>query len=182
MYALAMCIAATAVGVEVGWQRMPEGGMEYIIHLDPQTLELLRAGETFRSDIMPDAGEVHSYRIVLGTKRPPRETPPAKPKSDDPTQSRSAAPQTLPPDPRGKPFPERTAAFEESKDAAATVESPPQPPPSPSQPTPPAKPWLPLTLTLFALFASLGANVFLGWIAWDFRQRCRVSTLPSGNG
>jgi hypothetical protein len=43
-----------------------------------------------------------------------------------------------------------------------------------SSPEQPAKPWLPLTFTLFGLFASLGANVFLGWIAWDSRQRCRA--------
>ncbi len=36
----------------------------------------------------------------------------------------------------------------------------------------PAKPWLPLTLTLLGLFGSLAANVYLGWLAIDFRRRC----------
>jgi hypothetical protein len=37
----------------------------------------------------------------------------------------------------------------------------------------PPKPWLPLTLTMLALFASLGGNVFLGWVAWDSYNRSR---------
>jgi hypothetical protein len=39
----------------------------------------------------------------------------------------------------------------------------------------PAKPWLPLTLTLLGLFASLGGNVFLGWVAWDSYNRSRAN-------
>jgi hypothetical protein len=35
------------------------------------------------------------------------------------------------------------------------------------------KPWLPFTLTLCALFASLGGNLYLGWITWDIRNRFR---------
>ena len=35
------------------------------------------------------------------------------------------------------------------------------------------KPWLPFTLTLCALFASLGGNLYLGWISWDIRNRFR---------
>ena len=31
-----------------------------------------------------------------------------------------------------------------------------------------------MTLTLLALFASLGGNVFLAWIAADFRRRYRT--------
>ena len=36
------------------------------------------------------------------------------------------------------------------------------------------KPWLPLSLALLGLFASLGANVFLVWVASDFRGRYRA--------
>jgi hypothetical protein len=44
------------------------------------------------------------------------------------------------------------------------------------------KPWLPLTLTLLALFASLGGNVFLGWIAWESytRDRPAVDRIERG--
>lgn len=40
-----------------------------------------------------------------------------------------------------------------------------------AEPEKPGKPWLPLTFTLFGLFASLGANVYLVWIAYDVRRR-----------
>ena len=125
-------VAAATLGFQVGWQRLPEGGMQYIIQLDPQTLDALRDGQPIQSDIPSEAGEIRSYRIVMGAgiSKPPREAPPPKP-----------AP----------------------------------PPAAPVTPAPiePAKPWLPLTLTLLGLFASLGANAFLGWIAWGFRQRCQ---------
>ena len=35
------------------------------------------------------------------------------------------------------------------------------------------KPWLPLTLATLCLFASLGGNIYLGWIAWGFYWRQR---------
>lgn len=35
------------------------------------------------------------------------------------------------------------------------------------------RPWWPLTAALMALFASLGGNLFLGWIGWDARRRYR---------
>ncbi|MCE9546532.1 MAG: hypothetical protein K8T25_13580 [Planctomycetia bacterium] len=37
----------------------------------------------------------------------------------------------------------------------------------------PARPWFALTITLLALFASLGGNVFLGWVAHDSRKSYR---------
>jgi hypothetical protein len=33
--------------------------------------------------------------------------------------------------------------------------------------------WLPLTVSLLALFASLGANFYLGWMTLDIRRRFR---------
>jgi hypothetical protein len=35
------------------------------------------------------------------------------------------------------------------------------------------RPWTPLILTTLALFASLGANAYLGWLAWSFFWRYR---------
>jgi hypothetical protein len=120
MKLLALCMATAVLGVQVGWQKLPEGGMEYIIQFDSQTLEALKAGQPVQSDIPPGAGDVRSYRIVVGTERLPRDTPPEKPK--------------------------------------------------------PSGPWMPMTLTLFGLFASLGANVYLGWIVWGLRRRRQSGT------
>ena len=156
MHALLLCLAAVATGTDVGWQRMPEGGMQYIIELDPQTLEALRAGQALESDIPPGAGDVHSYRIVVGAKKLPREQPPA--------------PKVITPEP-AKQLSVRTTEYAEP----AASPSKPQPKTTePSMPTEPAKPWLPLIITLLGLFFSLAANVFLGWTAWGFRRQLVV--------
>ena len=139
MHTLLICLAAATIGFDVGWQRLPEGGTQYIIQLDPQTLESLKAGQPIQSDIPPTAGEIRSYCIKTGNDRLPRDTPP--PKKEEP-----------------KPPPVETTSE-------------------------PQKPWLPLTLTMIGLFASIGVNVFLGWIAFDCQRRyaCK-SPLPPGEG
>ena len=174
MYTLMLCVATAAVGIDVGWERMPEGGMEYIIQLDPQTLEALRAGVDIRSEILPGAGEVRGYRIIVGGKKLPRETPPTPKtmasKDADRKEPQPTAPHALTPDLSSKPLLERTAAYTESQRMAAAAK--PQPKTTPeAQPEKPATPWL---LTLLGLFASLGVNVYLGWIAWDARQRWKA--------
>jgi hypothetical protein len=49
----------------------------------------------------------------------------------------------------------------------------------PSEPQP-AKPWLSFWLTLLGLFASLGGNVYLLWVALDFRGRYRAVLAETG--
>jgi hypothetical protein len=59
-----------------------------------------------------------------------------------------------------------------------------QPPPNATNWQPPSSekatqeaeeptPWMPLILTTFALFASLGANAYIAWLAWSFFWRFR---------
>ncbi len=69
------------------------------------------------------------------------------------------------------------------REAAPTIpapkgETPKSPAPSAAQSAPspetengPDKPWPALTLALLGLFASLGANVFLGWLVVGMRRR-----------
>ena len=96
MHTFLLCIATASVGIQAGWQRMPEGGMQYIIQLDPETLQSLREGAELESDIPPSAGEVRSYKILVGrsSSRVRRRLPP-----------KAAAPQVLSPDLGGKPLP-----------------------------------------------------------------------------
>ena len=131
MNPLLICVAAATFGFQVGWERLPEGGMEYIIQLDPAAIDALRDGQTLHSAIPADAGEIRAYRIVMGTA--------------EQAAARDAAAET------------RAAAVRRSN------------PPCRAR----RQPSLPLTLTILGLFASLGANVFLGWIAWGFRRRCQ---------
>ncbi|HUT88421.1 MAG TPA: hypothetical protein VMY37_02900 [Thermoguttaceae bacterium] len=72
MYGAAFCLVTAALGVDVGWQPLPDGGMEYIIQIEPQMLEMLKNGEQFESDIPPNLRGVRSYRITVGTEKLPR--------------------------------------------------------------------------------------------------------------
>ncbi len=157
-------VAAATLGINASWQPLPEGGVEYIIQLDSQSIELLRSGMPLESYIPAEAGNVRSYRIISGTQTlPPR-------KSAVPNVPKLPPPLTLPSDPGGKPIVERSAMHTEP--FHATTETKPSPKnTSESQPQEPAKPWLPLTFALLGLFASIGANIFLGWVVWDSRQQ-----------
>jgi hypothetical protein len=248
MNSIMLCLAVATLGVDVGWQRMPDGGMEYIIEIEPQTLDAIRSQQepSISSDVPRTVGDVRRWRIVMGPGKDPlpRDTPsaPAKPHPEakeppllstlptklpeatspaetDSNQGKDLQPgrknglNTLP-DPlieatktppadeakRSAASPVETApiTFDPSSSAASTTaaESSQQPPGSETPSLPPdvktnmkpaignsgtdgqgdapAKPWLPLTCTLFGLFASLGGNVFLGWIVWDLRTRFRA--------
>lgn len=176
MNTLVMCIALVAGGIDAGWERRPEGGMEYIIQLNPETLESLQSGTPLQSDVQPSAGEVRSFRIVVGAKQLPREEPPtqfAVPKLPQPKEQPPAvAPNALTPGPDGKPIHEQRTVF---IDSDAPTSKPQTEPTADVQPEQPAKPWVPLTLTLLGLFASVGANAYLGWITWELRRRFRAT-------
>ncbi len=192
MFAHVLCFCTAVVGINVGWQPLQEGGMEYIIQLDPQSLEALKAGEPIQSDILPGAGDVRSFRFYLGTEKPQRIGPPAK--SAQP-QSVNAAedarmpssnlaqtttpgqtapfPRTLIPDPAMKPLTARTV-FNEPADGSTKSEATPQNR-SEAKKDEPAKPWMPFILVSLGLFASLGGNAYLTWIFADLRRRYRAS-------
>ena len=72
-------LCTAVVGIDVGWQPLQEGGTEYIIQLDPQSLEALKAGQPIESDILPGAGEVRSFKFYLGDEKPRRIGSTAKP-------------------------------------------------------------------------------------------------------
>ena len=175
MIRISLLIAAAAFGSDVGWQQLPEGGTEYIIQLSPYELDALRRHRPVESDVPRSAGEVRAYRIIVGTGILPREAPPPRPVYHAPPASRptggwpafSAEPDG---NARDKAPAARVATAGSTGSAATTVgqanrgartsaEAP--------------KPWLWLTATLMGLFASLGSNVYLGWIALDLRRRCR---------
>ena len=136
MNTLLICVAAATLGFDVGWERLPSGGMEYIIQLDSARIDALRSGLPLGSEIPAAAGEIRAFRIVMGSAQLKRETPPPKLAPPLPTPAMPAKPAAV-------------------------------------EPTPPAQPSPPWALTILGLFASLGANVFLGWITWGLRRRCR---------
>jgi hypothetical protein len=189
MYVHVIWISTLLVGINVGWQPLPEGGMEYIIQLDPQTLDALKAGETIQSDIPPSAGEVRTYKIIAGTKKLPRISPPpaaggpssakhverARPPSANSTDKSipdqtAAFPGPLLPEPSGKPLTADSASYlEQSENPQKSGASAPKEPEGKNAEQ--AKPWMPLILVSLGLFASFGGNVYLAWLFSDLRRR-----------
>ena len=231
-----MLLAASALGVDYGWEVRDDGQSEYIIQIEPSLVELLKAGESITSEVDPRVTNVRRFQIRIGTGSLPRELPsPAV--ASDPLGATTPEPlQEYAPDdqipslapveaevPReetfaGDPIAVREAQFNgpgdtggdweegagrESHDMPA--ESPDkmfrdagrEPPgsqevdaasrrpaatdrgtdrvtdPAPDQSATPRR-WLPLSLSLLALFASVGLNVYLGWVTWDTYQRHHV--------
>jgi len=196
-----ICVAVVMLGIDVGWQRLPDGGLEYIIQIQPHILETLKAGSPIASDIPPHLRDVRSYRIVVGTASLPRESLPetATRRHTDPFSlspggltgkpATSASPSDSGPghipgklfsDPTVKPLKERQATYvegtgggKETKKTESDAEK--------SSDAESSKPWLPLTLALAGLFGSLGGNLYLGWIHWGTRSRYRALLRDSFN-
>lgn len=175
MNAMMIClVAATFGGTDVGWKQLEDGGTEYIIQLDPQTIEAMKDGSDFQSPLHPGAGnDVRSFRVVMNKGPLQRDTPPAKrTTARKATQESNVSPKLEPPgkllpNPSQKPMPGQPAVFEEPENKPSPIAKA-----APAEPVEPSQPWLLMTL---ALFASIGANVYLGWVAWESRRRCKTA-------
>lgn len=78
MNALMILVATAAVGVDVGWQPLSDGGVEYIIQIEPQLLDTLAKDHDLSSDL-PTGLDVRRFRITVGTAQLPRIMPAAPP-------------------------------------------------------------------------------------------------------
>jgi hypothetical protein len=224
MSPLLILAAAAAVGVEVGWQPLPEGGHEYTIQIEPQLLNILKR-QDITSDVPPQL-QVRRYRVTLGTEKLARDDGPPLPAhphvNDEPSTAVADSPtdtapgNATPPDvgesPRHVPAEPTVAAEPSTHDNhhPTTVETaqttddhgsrhavpPGQLPadggaskPLEAQPAAhqepsdahttekpelePERPWTPFLVSGVLLCCSLGANLYLGWIAWEARHRYR---------
>jgi hypothetical protein len=91
MHPAIVLMVGMSLGVDVGWQPLDDGGVEYIIQLEPQALELLGNGDELRSDIPPFLRDkLTSYRIKVGTGELPRELKPAQPGKGRPADATPA--------------------------------------------------------------------------------------------
>jgi hypothetical protein len=99
----------------------------------------------------PQVASVHTYAPQVASQ-PPQIA------HAQVADSRAAAPATLP-------------------TAALTVATPPNvvlvPQPQPAAPAPAKDAWGPFVVVLFALFFSIGGNLYLGWTALEFHSRYR---------
>lgn len=76
MSGILICLSAAVWGVDYGWQPVAGGGIEYIIQIEPELLDSLKAGHDLFSDLPPTAENVRSYRITVGTGRLPHQGEP----------------------------------------------------------------------------------------------------------
>lgn len=110
MAASAVILLAAVLGadaqanVEVGWRPLPGGGMQYLIQLDPLTVEVLRTGQAIESYIPPQVKDVRGFQIGIGTGKLPRIDPPTTALANGPkstefagstTKAGSGRPQSL---------------------------------------------------------------------------------------
>ena len=73
MYGCLICFAAAALGIDVGWQPLPEGGLQYLIQIRPETLDTLKAGEPIESDVPPTLRDIRGYQITVGNRTLPQQ-------------------------------------------------------------------------------------------------------------
>lgn len=66
MNALLILTATAALGIDVTYQPLPSGGVEYIIQIEPQLLAQLAQGKPIMSDV-PAGLDIRRYRIMVGT-------------------------------------------------------------------------------------------------------------------
>ena len=76
MHSLLAVLAVSALGIDVGWQPLEGGGVEYIIQLKPHEIEQMVNVSDLESEVPKDL-DVRRYRITVGDAVLPRETPKA---------------------------------------------------------------------------------------------------------
>lgn len=226
MSPILVLIATAALGIEVGWEPLDEGGYEYSIQLEPQLLDVLKKETDEITSEVPPHINVRRYRIFVGTGKlirvdgpdrqaaepPPADPRPAetadRPEASPPLETDSADPipdaqderrtaarhETAParghvpeeraggpeapaplPDAVGHAEPLSSVSFDAQASAHHAKESQHNSPPRQAAPKDEARPWTAMLIATVLLSCSLGANIYLGWIAWDARSRYRAT-------
>lgn len=173
----AMLAAVLALGVSSGWEKLPDGGYEYILQIEPRAVEALKEGDVLTSDLSPKMRGIRSFRIQVGTGPVPKIGNPEEPETPPATvlQTANQVPQSPPSDAFPKSPPDAATAVTPATSEGA---QPSKPAPAPSNSAAaadatPAPRWMPLTLAVAGLLASVGGNLYLGWMIWEIRGRYR---------
>jgi hypothetical protein len=99
MHAQLVCLAAALLGVDVGWQPWPDGGVEYLIQIPPHAVKTLESGQPIASDVPPNVA-VRAFRITIGSETLPHKLPPAAeetPHASAPPPKKTFSDPLLPP-------------------------------------------------------------------------------------
>ena len=76
MHGLALLLTTTTLAVDYGWDVRPDGGVDYIVQIEPELLDKLRVGETITSEIDPRLRNIRSIQIRVGRDKLPKQLPP----------------------------------------------------------------------------------------------------------
>jgi hypothetical protein len=75
MNSAAILLAMAMFGVDVGWQELEDGSIEYIIQIEPQLVGSLQDGHDLTSGIRPELRNIRRYRVVVGSADLPHNPP-----------------------------------------------------------------------------------------------------------
>lgn len=89
-------VVAASVGIDVGWQPVDEGGYEFLLQIEPEQLERLKAGEALTSDLPALPGRVVRVHWLVGTDPLPQISLPAADSNDAASSDATPAEETSP--------------------------------------------------------------------------------------
>lgn len=91
----ALCALMLVAAIDYGYEPMENGGIRYLIRIEPHMVDLLNRGQVFGSDIPPEvAGRIRAFR-VYSADQPASKAVPAAPPVEPPALR--SAPVTAPP-------------------------------------------------------------------------------------
>lgn len=186
MNALAVLVAAAALGIDTGWEPVAGGGVVYTIQIEPEAVDGLLRGQDIYSDIPRDFEQVTSFRIMVGNDPLLHEGEPLPPLParggfaddrdfgplDDEEPSRLR-------DDRVQPAVVDDELDEEEEFDPDEDESPSDRYADRDE-AEEERPWPALVATVMALMASLATNFYLGWIHQSLRERYRSLVATVG--
>lgn len=91
MHAVMLGVTLGLVGLDVGWRPLPGGGVEYILQIAPNELELFKSDKEIACDVQPHLRDVRSLRVLLGNYILPRQDPPQSPPPSAPSPKQASA-------------------------------------------------------------------------------------------
>ena len=196
MNGAAILLVTATLGVDFGWKALPNDEVEYIIQIEPALLESLENGEPIASELMPEVrGNVRRFRVQIGNAPLPREAVMRRlrPRTSDVAVDEPAAKQAKHEAPAiaapkldegaipKAPEPDRTAAEDSPRrhggtevlkvvNAPAVASTPEKAVEASASPALPGSSGQWLVGGAIALFISLGANLYLGWLLTTIRR------------
>lgn len=182
-------MALATLGVDVGWEPLSAGGAVYIIQIEPEMLDTLRAGYAVVSDLPPGL-DVRTFRVVVGDGELPKIAPPQSNESNfapslnhvltvTPPAAETSAPNLSAGQSPSADNPQESEAGYRGDPGAQDESTAANDSAGMASALPLLAKWLPANVDWrrwlpWIAFSSLGANLFLLWLAWSERSRFRA--------